>query len=117
MVLSEYEAKRAALDEKMQQPPVHPNCRCIMVRLKALSPGKATNKGIEGADWFIKYHGILPNYYITKEKAKALGWVKIKGNLSKVAPDKMLYGGRYYDDRKLPYKPGRIWYEADINYY
>lgn len=59
----------------------------------------------------------MPDYYITKAKAKQLEWVAIKGNLSKVLPNKMIFGGEYFnDDDKLPSANGRKWYEADINY-
>ena len=37
--------------------------------------------------------------------------------LSSVLPGKMVGGDIYAnDDNKLPTAPGRIWYEADINY-
>ena len=50
------------------------------------------------------------------EKGWALGWKK-NDKPSKFAPGKMLGKDVYKnDDRKLPVKPGRIWYEADINY-
>ena len=41
----------------------------------------------------------------------------ILGNLADVAPDKMI-GGDIYQNRNghLPQAPGRIWYEADINF-
>ena len=47
--------------------------------------------------------------HLTKEEAKALGWKAILGNLTDVAPDKMIGGD-------IPHAPGRIWYEADINF-
>ncbi len=99
------------------EPPIHPNCRCVIERLKVLLAGTATNVGINGADWYLKYIGQLPDYYISKARAKQLGWVAIKGNLSKVLPNKMIFGGEYFnDDDKLPSANGRKWYEADINY-
>jgi hypothetical protein len=34
-----------------------------------------------------------------------------------VCVDKMLFGGKYLNlNEHLPYKDGREWYEADINY-
>ena len=37
--------------------------------------------------------------------------------MNQVAPGRMLTRGRYWnDDGHLPESPGRIWYEADINY-
>lgn len=86
-------------------------------KMRCLLAGNATKDGKRGADWYLKYMGKLPNYYITKDEAKHHGWVAIKGNLYKVLPDKMLFGGEYYNDNeKLPSKSGRVWYEADINY-
>ncbi len=97
--------------------PVHKKCRCSIQLLLACFAGSATNIGENGADWHLRHFGKLPKYYISKDDAKKLGWVSIKGNLGNVAPNKMLFGGIYYnDDRKLPHKNGRIWYEADINY-
>ena len=52
-----------------------------------------------------------------QEEARKLGWKPQKGNLSWVAPGKMITGGVYHnDDGKLPDKLGRVWYEADIDY-
>ena len=52
-----------------------------------------------------------------KKEAKVLGWKAILGNLTDVAPGKMI-GGDIYQNRNghLPQAPGRIWYEADINF-
>lgn len=98
------------------KPPVHNNCRCEIELLQAMAAGTATNKGIQGADWFLKYRRTLPEYYITKAEAKRLGW-KFKGTVDKVAPGKMIFGGIYKNKNgHLPSANGRIWYEADINY-
>ena len=59
----------------------------------------------------------IPSYYISKEVAEQLGYKSYLGNLSRVAPNKMLFKGFYENrDAHLPSAPGRIWYEADINY-
>lgn len=62
------------------------------------------------------YFSKLPDYYVTKQEAKAAGWRPAKGNLDEVVPDKMI-GGDVYQNRNghLPQAEGRIWYEADIN--
>ncbi len=74
-------------------------------------------KGLDGADWWLKNYGKLPEYYLSKEEARKLGWKPQKGNLSWVAPGKMITGGVYHnDDGKLPDNLGRVWYEADIDY-
>lgn len=79
------------------------------VRLRILACG--------GADWWLKTFQKLPDYYITEAEAATIGWKKHLGNLGKVAPGKMLQKGVYQNrNHHLPEAPGRIWYEADINY-
>ncbi len=69
------------------------------------------------ADWWMYYLNELPDYYITKTEAYEMGWNNLKGNLAKVAPNHMIFGGVYKNKNKvLPDREGRIWYEADINY-
>jgi hypothetical protein len=66
---------------------------------------------------YIKLHNRLPDNFITKEEAKKLGWDPQKGNLHEVAPGKSIGGDIFHNrEGKLPDKPGRVWYEADINY-
>ncbi len=98
-------------------PPLHLFCRCVIRALDAVIAGKATNKGISGADWWLKNFKKLPNYYITRAEAARLKWKPSSGNLSVIAPGKMLMGGVYKNvNGHLPNIPGRVWYEADINY-
>ena len=97
--------------------PEHDGCACYLQALRTLYAGTATKLGENGADYYLKYFGHLPNYYITKEQAKLLGWVSWKGNLDKVAPGKMIGGNVFKNkEQKLPGKVGRIWYECDIDY-
>lgn len=99
------------------RPPLHPFCQCCIAFIQAVAAGEATEQGTDGADWWLKYKGMLPDYYITKKDAEKLGWDRKKGNLDEVAPGKMIFGGIYRnDDGHLPDAPGRIWFEADINY-
>ena len=104
-------------EEPETKPKIHDRCRCeikVMVTVKA---GTATTKGLNGADWSLNYESKLPNYYITREDAKKSGWNPKLGNLKNKCPDKMIFGGEYYNDNgHLPMKTDRIWYEADINY-
>ena len=63
------------------------------------------------------YTAELPKYYVSKDVAETAGWVAWKGNLADVLPGYMIGGDVYRnDDKKLPDTPGRVWYEADINY-
>ena len=96
--------------------PQHPYCRCRLDPLDVLPAGYATQHGTEGADYYLMHNGKLPDNYITKEQAAAMGWESQKGNLSEVANGKTI-GGNIYENRnqKLPHANGRIWYEADIN--
>ncbi|MGN0529165.1 MAG: ribonuclease domain-containing protein [Eubacterium sp.] len=98
-------------------PPVHNKCRCQIKIMKTILAGGATVDGLNGADYYIKAFGKLPDNYISVSEAKKLGWKPFLGNLDKVAPNKMITNGVFLNrERKLPSKNGRIWYEADINY-
>jgi hypothetical protein len=67
---------------------------------------------------YLKKHGELPEYYITKSEAKSLGWVPSKGNLCEVAPGRAIGGDVWTNRQKsLPTKSGRKYYEADLNYH
>lgn len=71
-----------------------------------MGAGDATKNRKEGAD-----------YYISKNKVKTLGWRQGKSP-STFVPDKMITGGIYDNaNGHLPDAPGRVWQEADINYY
>lgn len=72
-------------------PPIYPNCRCEIVPLKVLLAGTATNKGTNGADWYLKVYGELPSYYITPEQAENDGWNSQKGDLFLMCPGKMIF--------------------------
>ena len=108
---------KVCIPEGEQEPPVHINCGCYLEWLRMVAIGAATMLGDGGADYWIYHYGKLPDNYISKEEAKALGWKPILGNLDEVAPGKMI-GGSVYGNRdgKLPSAPGRIWYECDIDY-
>ena len=99
------------------RPPVHFRCRCHMQWLEVKLAGTATNKGVDGADWYLINYGELPDHYITKKEAYLLDWRPNEGNLNDIAPECMI-GGDIFENRRgqLPEAPGRIWYEADINY-
>lgn len=84
--------------------------------MKAIIAGNATKDGLNGADYELRQTGQLPNYYITPDELKKLGWRDGK-RPSKYAPGKMFTRGEYENSNKhLPDALGRIWYEADINY-
>lgn len=65
---------------------------------------------------YIHLYGHLPDNYITKNEAKALGWVNSEGNLGKVAPGKSIGGDHYGNyEGTLPEKSGRSYTECDID--
>lgn len=100
-----------------KEPPIHPRCRCRIKTMRAVEAGNGTKEGTNGADWWMKYFADLPEYYITQEELKKLGWTRGKAP-AKFAPGKMVSMGIYKnDDNHLPQNFGRIWFEADINYY
>lgn len=66
---------------------------------------------------YVKKNGRLPDYYITKREAREKGWEASMGNLCDVLPGRAI-GGDVFSNREgsLPVKPGRKWFEADLNY-
>jgi len=68
------------------------------------------------ADFIFEY-GRLPDNFITKSQAKAMGWDSEKNDLSDVAPGFSIGGDRFGNyEGLLPEKPGRKYYEADCYY-
>lgn len=66
---------------------------------------------------YVKEHGELPEYYITKSEARREGWNPGKGNLCEVLPGRAIGGDIWTNRQKsLPTKSGRKYYEADLNY-
>ena len=66
---------------------------------------------------YIFAHGKLPDNFITKREAEALGWDSSRNDVSDVAPGKSIGGDRFGNyEGLLPRKSGRTWYEADANY-
>lgn len=64
---------------------------------------------------FVKQNHKLPNYYITKNEARKLGWKPSEGNLCEVVPGKAI-GGDRFGNREKALPEGRIYFEADVNY-
>ena len=66
---------------------------------------------------YLHLYGELPENFITKNKAKDLGWEASRGNLFEVTDEKSIGGDRFYNrEGGLPDKEGRKWFEADIDY-
>ena len=81
-------------DPAVKLPPLHFCCRCRLARMEAIEAGGATNNGTNGADYWLKCFGKLPDYYISREQLEALGW-EIGDRPSQFAPGKMLGGNVY----------------------
>lgn len=80
-----------------------------------LSEDGAYTSKEEVAEYLFLYEH-LPDNFITKKEAKALGWVSSEGNLGEVAPGKSI-GGDYFGnfEGNLPEKEGREYHECDID--
>jgi len=71
--------------------------------MDAIEAGTATAMGTNGADYHLAHTGKLPDYYVAPGED--------------MSPGQMIGGNVYNNsDERLPDEPGRIWYEADINY-
>lgn len=68
--------------------------------------------GKEEVARYIHEHGRLPDNFITKSQAKALGWRS--GSLEKYAPGKCIGGDRFYN-REGILPQGHTYYECDID--
>ena len=70
----------------------------------------------EVAAYIHQFHH-LPDNYITKTKAKKLGWEQTEGNLWDILPGMSIGGGPFNNyDGKLPEEAGREYKECDIDY-
>jgi guanyl-specific ribonuclease Sa len=66
---------------------------------------------------YLHTYGHLPDNYITKKDAEALGWDSKKGNLWDVAPGKSIGGSHFGNyEKQLPEAKGRKYSECDIDY-
>lgn len=66
---------------------------------------------------YLDAYGELPENFITKKEAQALGWDSQYNYVGEVAPGKSIGGDRFGNyERLLPSKKGRTWYECDANY-
>lgn len=62
-------------------------------------------------------YGRLPDNFITKSKAKKLGWDNSKKNMNSVCKGCSIGGDRFGNrEGLLPDKDGRIYYECDIDF-
>ncbi len=68
-------------------------------------------------DWLFAHDFTLPDNFITKKEAQALGWQNGYRYVSDAAPGKSIGGDRFGNyERKLPTAKGRQYYECDCYY-
>ena len=68
-------------------------------------------------NYLAAHDGELPDNFLTKEEAQALGWDSSKNYLSDVAPGKSIGGDRFGNyEGLLPKASGRQYHEADCYY-
>ena len=68
-------------------------------------------------NYLAAHDGELPDNFITKSEARALGWDSAKNYVSDVAPGKSIGGDRYGNyEGLLPAERGRQYREADCYY-
>lgn len=83
--------------------------------IEVTEDGEYTSK--EEVAAYIHQFGKLPGNYITKTKAKKLGWEQNEGNLGEVLPGMSIGGGPFNNlDGQLPEAPEREYKECDIDY-
>lgn len=78
------------------------------------TPPTGIDNSPESVAAYLKEHGKLPDYFVTKKEAEAAGWVPSKGNLWEVLPGHVIGGDRFGNrEGKLPKGKYR---ECDVNY-
>ena len=66
---------------------------------------------------YLDAFGHLPDNFLTKQEARALGWDSSYNYVGDVAPGMSIGGDRFGNyEGQLPDKKGRTWYECDANY-
>lgn len=111
----------ALLGDAPESTPAQPQSQSVWQQpAESEAPPAVTEAGTyTGRDEVARYlytYGHLPENFITKKEAKALGWESSKGNLAEVAPGKSI-GGDYFGNYEgaLPDAPGREYHECDID--
>ena len=117
--------------ESSQAPPAEPTPSTTPAEIPAETPAETPTEtpteptvdengrytSPEDVALYIHLYGKLPSNFITKNKAKDLGWDSSKGNLWDVT-DQMSIGGDRFGNYEglLPQAEGRTWKECDVNY-
>ena len=59
-------------------PPLHPHCRCTIQPIQTAQAGTATSEKHNGADWWLKNNGKLPDYYITYKEGTSIKLLPVR---------------------------------------
>ena len=79
-----------------------------------VSDASADKGTLEAVAAFVRSNGQLPDYYLSKDQARKMGWSG--GSVERYAPGYMIGGDRFGNNEGLlPDKKGRIWTEGDID--
>lgn len=84
---------------------------------EALIDENGTYTSKEEVALYLHTYGHLPENFLTKKEAQALGWDNKKGNLQDVAPGMSIGGDRFGNyEGLLPEADKRKYFECDIDY-
>ena len=96
-----------------------PQATAVVETPTAVPEPTATSGPLDEAQRIADYifeHGELPENFIMKKQAQALGWDSMYNYVSDVAPGKSIGGDHFGNyEGKLPTKNGRKYYECDID--
>ena len=113
--ISESDGSTSETDESVSETETLSSEEPASDKVSVTEDGEYTSK--DEVALYIHLYDHLPDNYITKKEAEALGWNSKEGNLWDVAPGKSI-GGSYFGNYEglLPEKKGRDYHECDIDY-
>ena len=113
--ISESDGSTSETDESLSETETLSSEEPASDKVSVTEDGEYTSK--DEVALYIHLYDHLPDNYITKKEAEALGWNSKEGNLWDVAPGKSI-GGSYFGNYEglLPEKKGRDYHECDIDY-
>ncbi len=89
-------------------------CPCLAWGEKVYVTRDGEYLDLEHVAAYLTLYGELPDNFLTKDEAKALGWVSSRGNLWDVAPGCAIGGDYFGNYQKL--LPKGSYRECDVNY-
>ena len=99
------------------RPPLHPLCRCSLIKVPLVFAGIAVYGKTAEASWDVSYHGTLPRQCIAKPVEKILESIPWQKNIPSIAIGRSIKGDKFAKlIQKPPTKSARVWHEADLQY-